>query len=179
MIRVAERLQELVGEIKKGNLSCFDELYETTKRVIFFNIFSYVQHQQDAEDLLQETYVSFLKSIEEVKASDSIMGYLMTISKNVTLNHLKKKARYRNLSEAEESTISSKDHYGIEGNELVNRMKEILKPNEFRIVYLKVVEEYSHHEIANLLGKPLGTITWAYNNAMKKLKKGLEKDYGK
>lgn len=34
----------------------------------------------------------------------------------------------------------------------------------------------SHKEIAKLLHRPLGTILWAYNNALKKLKKGMEKN---
>ena len=33
------------------------------------------------------------------------------------------------------------------------------------------VEDYTHREIAEILGKPLGTITWTYNKAIKKLRK--------
>ncbi|MFA6851857.1 MAG: sigma-70 family RNA polymerase sigma factor [Bacilli bacterium] len=179
MTVASERLIELTRQIKNGDMSCFDELYEATKRVIFFNIFSYVNHHESAEDLLQDTYVQFLKSLPTVKESEPILGYLMTISKNLSLNYLRVNNRSRQFSEMEEETINSHDRYEIEENELVARIKALLKPEEFRIVYLKVIEEYSHKDIAKLLNKPLGTITWAYNNAIKKLQKGLGNIYGK
>ncbi|MFA7032114.1 MAG: RNA polymerase sigma factor [Bacilli bacterium] len=179
MTMVPERLIELTRQIKNGDMSSFDELYETTKRVIFFNIFSYVNHHESAEDLLQDTYVQFLKSLSSIKENEPVLGYLITISKNLSLNYLRVANRHRQFSEIEEETINSQDHYEIAENELVTRIKDLLKPNEFRIVYLKVIEEYSHKDIARLLGKPLGTITWAYNNAIKKLQKGLGNIYGK
>lgn len=56
----------MAKEIRNGQMSSFDPFYEAIKRVIFFNIYSYVKHHKTAEDLLQDTYVAFLKSANSI-----------------------------------------------------------------------------------------------------------------
>lgn len=172
-----KELKNLVEQIKCGQMTSFDPFYEATKRIIFFNIYSYVKHHETAEDILQDTYVAFLKSVSNIDNSQPILAYLLTISKNLSLNYLRTSSRQVPLNETFEDTHGVNQNYSIEENELIKKIKDLLKPEEFRIFYLKAVEEYTHQEIANLLHKSLGTITWAYNNAIKKLQKGLKNIY--
>jgi len=173
-----ERLSQLAKELKDGDLSRFEEFYESTKRIILANIYGYVGQKETAEDLIQETYVNFLKTLPKFDPDKPAIGYLLTISRNLSLNYLKSSSRVREFKEREEESISQSDRYRYDEDDLLQKMRRILKPREFEIVYLKVVEDYTHHEIATLLKRPLGTVLWAYNNAIKKLRKGLEKDYG-
>lgn len=55
-------------------------------------------------------------------------------------------------------------------------MNKVLSDGERQIVILHVVSGFKHREIAQMLDKPLGTVLWAYNNALAKLKKELEKE---
>ena len=61
----------------------------------------------------------------------------------------------------------------ITNNSLLNRIKEILKDKEFEIFVLHAVNDYTFEEIAKLKHRPLGTILWSYNNAIKKIQKEL------
>ena len=172
-----KELKIMAKEIRNGQMSSFDPFYEATKRVIFFNIYSYVKHHETAEDLLQDTYVAFLKSASSIDNSQPILAYLLTISKNLSLNYLRTSSRQVPLNETFEDTNGVNQKYSVEEDELITKIKDLLKPEEFRIFYLKTVEEYTHQEISTLLHKPIGTITWAYNNAIKKLQKGLKNIY--
>lgn len=171
-------LAEYVFQIQKNDMSGFDTLYEKTKKIIFFNIFGYLNNKENSEDILQETYLNFLEHIEKINPKHSILGYLLTTSKNLSLNFIKVRRRERSLTDEEEVSMYSNEKNALNEDELINKMQKILKPSEFEIVYLKVVEDYSHKEIAAIFHKPIGTITWAYNNAIKKLEKGLGKEYG-
>ena len=71
---------------------------------------------------------------------------------------------------ADDESPRSEDHH------VFDVMKEVLNETEMRIVILHSIEELSHQEIASLLHKPLGTVTWTYNNAIQKMRKALEKD---
>ena len=53
-------------------------------------------------------------------------------------------------------------------------MKAVLREEEAQIVILHVVGGYKHREIAELVKKPIGTVTWTYKNAIAKLKAYLE-----
>lgn len=57
---------------------------------------------------------------------------------------------------------------------ILHRAKLLISEKEFEIVILHVINGYTHKEISKLINKPIGTVTWAYNNAIKKLQKGLK-----
>ncbi len=164
-----------IRKLKEGKINYFDELYNSTKKIIFYNIFSYVKDYQISEDLLQETFIKFLDKISEIDENKNPLNYLMVVSKNLSLNWLKKNSRIDELDEISEVNIKSKDDLleKVYSNDLINIMINILSKEEYNVVYLKVVEEYTHKEISILLDEPIGTITWRYNEAIKKLRKEL------
>lgn len=60
--------------------------------------------------------------------------------------------------------------------ELLEKISQILKPQEFQIVVLHVINGLTHKEIAKITKRPLGSITWAYNNAMAKVRRELQNE---
>lgn len=50
-------------------------------------------------------------------------------------------------------------------------IRKLLSEKEYKILILHVLEEYTHKEIAKELRIPIGTVTWSYNNALKKIRK--------
>ena len=80
------RIKQLVILIKEGNLSYFDEFFNATKNQVFYNILSITKNRTISEDLLQETYIKFLNSINKVDVDSSILGFLirLAISSNVS-----------------------------------------------------------------------------------------------
>ena len=59
---------------------------------------------------------------------------------------------------------------------VIPAMRKVLGQEELQIVLLHVVSGYKHREIAEFLGKPLGTVTWTYKNAVRKTREYLEKE---
>ena len=53
---------------------------------------------------------------------------------------------------------------------------EVLSGDELEVFILHVIDELKHKEIAKILKKPLGTITWLYNKAVNKLKERIGED---
>ena len=100
------------------------------------------------------------------------MSYLLEISKNLSLNYVNKHKKVVNIDNI---VFKYEEQYQEEFEELklVKDMKKILNENEFQIVILKIINELTNNEIAQLLNKPLGTVLWTYNNAIKKLRRDL------
>ena len=80
-------------KIKAGEMDYFHPFYEASKKAIFYNIFALCKDYALSEDILEETYLSFLKNIDKIDNSENILGYLMRISKNLTLDYFKKNSR--------------------------------------------------------------------------------------
>lgn len=167
-------LNEVFLELKRGDQTHFNWFYENSKKQLFYNILSYTKNYELSEDLLQETYVKFLTNIKNIDDKVNVLGYLMVMSKNITLDYFKKNNRIETLNEEDISFEDNKIHETM----LVSRIKEILNDIEFKILILHILGELTFNEIKDIVKKPLGTVLWIYNKSLKKVRKELnyEKD---
>lgn len=165
------RIKELVILIKEGKLSYFDEFFNATKNQVFYNILSIAKNRTISEDLLQETYIKFLNSINKVDVDSSILGFLMVMSRNITLDYFKKANKetiYEAINDVGENDVDS-----LDSNIVLSKAKKVLNDKEFRILILHSLNELTFEEISSLIKRPLGTVIWSYNNSIKKLRKEL------
>ncbi|MDD6468670.1 MAG: sigma-70 family RNA polymerase sigma factor [Bacilli bacterium] len=167
-------LNEVFLELKRGDQTHFNWFYENSKKQLFYNILSYTKNYELSEDLLQETYVKFLTNIKNIDDKVNVLGYLMVMSKNITLDYFKKNNRIETLNEEDISFEDNKIHETM----LVSKIKEILNDIEFKILILHILGELTFNEIKDIVKKPLGTVLWIYNKSLKKVRKELnyEKD---
>ena len=167
-------LNEVFLELKRGDQSHFNWFYENSKKQLFYNILSYTKNYELSEDLLQETYVKFLTNIKNIDDKVNVLGYLMVMSKNITLDYFKKNNRIETINEEDISFEDNKIHETM----LVSKIKEILNDIEFKILILHILGDLTFNEIKDIVKKPLGTVLWIYNKSLKKVRKELnyEKD---
>ena len=165
-------LKELLIQLQNDKIEYFDEFYNLTKNKVFYMAYSILQDYHLSEDILQDTYIKFLKHKKKVKVDGNILSYLLEISKNLSLNYVNKHKKVVNIDNI---VFKYEEQYQekFEELKLVKDMKKILNENEFQIVILKIINELTNNEIAQLLNKPLGTVLWTYNNAIKKLRRDL------
>ena len=165
-------LKEFLVQLQNDKKEYFDEFYNLTKNKVFYMAYSILQDYHLSEDILQDTYIKFLKHKKKVKVDGNILSYLLEISKNLSLNYVNKHKKVVNIDNI---VFKYEEQYQekFEELKLVKDMKKILNENEFQIVILKIINELTNNEIAQLLNKPLGTVLWTYNNAIKKLRRDL------
>ena len=167
-----DRLNELLEQLQKGHMEFFDEFYERTKRGVYLSAYGILHEEGETENILQDTYVKFLEKLPSLKKDKSVLAYLMSTARNMAINLCKEKARVSygldpSLVPAEED---KKDTH------VFDVMTKVLSQKEEQIVLMHSVYEMGHKEIAEAMHMPIGSVTWAYNNAIKKLRKELEKD---
>lgn len=167
-----ERLQFLLTKLQEHDLDYFDEFYELTNRKVYFMAYSLLRDEATSEDIVQEVYMKFLEKPKRVKVDGNITSYLIEMSKNISLNHLKKEQRSSTEYLDEISGTNDQDFTKLEDTQVFQVMKKVLNEKEFTVVILHVVNDLKHDEISKLLKIPLGTVTWLYNSAIKKLTKG-------
>jgi len=170
-----QHLNNLVTRMQAGDKSCFSEFYERTKKFIYFSIVKLVDDYSIGEDLLQETYIYFLEHLSKIKPTESPVGFLLITGKHLSIDYLRKRQREVSVDEIP-SAFFSED---AKPQGIVEEVKRLLKKEEAAVVLLHHNEDMTFKEIATYLNKPLGTVQWQYNEAMKKLRKEISKDaYG-
>ena len=167
-------LIDLMMHIQNDEMEYFDMFFEKTKRPVFNLIYSYLRDCDESEDILQEAYLKMLRYKKKIKLDGNILSYLLQIAKTLSLNYLKRHKREEYIEDIELIGEERKDiPRDLDESPVVKAMKAVLKDSEYQIVILHVVNGMTHKEIASLLKKPLGTITWAYNNAIEKVRRKM------
>jgi RNA polymerase sigma-70 factor, ECF subfamily len=154
--------------LKSRNYQSFDTFYNLTKNQVFYAIVSIIKDQSFAEDLMQDTYVKFLEKIDQYKDGSNPYAYLSTIGRNLAINLYNQRKR-EVYSEELLETIPYQEEIETDDAQIF-KILDLLEESEREIVVLHVINELKFREIANITQKPLGTVLWIYNKAIKKLK---------
>lgn len=120
----------------------------------------YAKDRAEAEDLLQEGFVTVFTKIDSFGFNGSFEGWMRRIFVNTALMRLRKGDVLRNAADVEEAargvTASDDILSGMEGKDIVKIIQAM--PDGFRIIFnMNVIEGYSHQEIAQKLGISEGT----------------------
>lgn len=170
-------LEQKIAEYTAGNTAAFDDLYEMTNRAVYFGILYIVRDKMHAEDLMHETYIRAMQNITSYRSGTNFSAWLMRVGKNLALNFLERQKREMPTDFEEESY-----RYGTSETELpfiFEAARKILSEEEYEILMLCQVAGYKRREVSAMLSMPIATVTWKNNEALKKLKKYLEKEGGR
>lgn len=133
-----------------------------------------VRSKATAEDILQDTYVRAIGNLDSYQSGTNFVGWLIKIGKNLALNHVKRASR-------EVATDFDAEAYRFGSYEtdlpfIFDLAARILAEDEYEILMLCSVSGYKRREVAQTLNIPIGTVTWKYNAALKKLRENIEKE---
>lgn len=130
-------------------------LYEKFSSRMFAVCLRYSRDREEAEDLLQEGFITLFSKIDMYSGTGSLEGWMRRIFVNSALMKLRKSDVLRNaedVAEAARSFHAGDDILaGIGGDEILKLISRM--PEGFRVVFnMNVIEGYSHKEIAEALG---------------------------
>lgn len=162
----------LIKQIASGNRKALEKLYKGYYRLVSAVVYSITRNVADTEDVTAEVFVTVWKKAEGYYSGGG-KAWLCSIAKNHALNFIKKRDRENiTLSKVEDYVFCSVDN-DIDKKLEIERALEILS-NEERETVLLYNAGLKHHEIASITKTALGTITWRYNNALKKMREFLK-----
>ena len=165
-----KELNDLVKKLQSGNLDVFDDIYYETKSIVYYTILTILKDKSLSEDIMQDTYLKALEKIHSFKPRYSFKSWIVTIARNLSINEFNRRKRELSYDPNVDEYIFGSTESTSENELIVKQMIETLKEDEREIVILHVIGDLKHREIAEIVGKPLGTVTWMYNQAIKKLK---------
>lgn len=135
---------------------------------------------EDADDVLQNTFIKAFKNIDRFKGDSTLFTWLYRIATNESLNFLEKKKRYLFLpledhQKAMEEHLDSSPY--IAGDEIEKTLQKIILtlPEKQRLVFnLKYYEELSYEEISQITDTSVGSLKASYHHAYKKIENAIK-----
>jgi RNA polymerase sigma-70 factor (ECF subfamily) len=169
--------KELIEKYLKGDEKALEVLISKHLKPIYNFIFGYVQNQQDAEDLTQETFLKMWRNLKKFKKEKNFENWLFTIAKNTCFDFLRKKRRNFILNTENLETFADFNpslHEKLEKKSLFEKLKEEIEKLPFKmkeIIDLHYNFGFNFREISEILGEPVNTVKSRHKRAISKLKR--------
>jgi len=171
---------ELITLLKDGDERAYFKVLGLYKDQIAKTVKGMLGDVQEAEDVGQEVFIRFFKSIDNFKGDAKISTYLIRIAINLSLNELaRRKRKWRifysgdTIEEKLVLDVGTNPMEDEERKEIVHKAILQLGVKYRKVVVLRALHGYSFKEAAEVLQIPIGTVLSRYARATKKLKEIL------
>ena len=155
--------------------AAFKKLVIEYQRPLYNIIRSIVLNHDDADDILQNTFIKIFQNIHKFKGDSKLFSWMYRIATNEALTFMKSKAHKNKISSEELQTKLienlSADVY-FDGDEIQLKLHKAvsLLPEKQQIVFkLKYFEELKYEEMASILSTSVGALKASYHFAVKKI----------
>lgn len=163
-------------QLKDKNLrnAAFSLIVDLYSRKIYSHIRNMVLSHEDADDLVQETFIKAWSNIDKFRGDSKISTWLYRIAINETLTFLRKN-RNNNISlsgrEAEVADMIAGDcHFNGDRAEALFREAISRLPNKQRLAFnMRYFEEMPYEEMSSILNTSVGALKASYHIAVKKI----------
>tara|TARA_A100001037_G_scaffold133947_1_gene121514 strand:+ start:80 stop:661 length:582 start_codon:yes stop_codon:yes gene_type:complete len=180
--------KELMLKFQNGDELAYNELVNRYKNKLLNFIYRYFGSKDDAEDILQETFIKLYYKKDYYKPISEFSTWIYTIAANLSKTELRKRKR-RKTSQLSEMGVENKEfdiryeddtdlEINTEYNEhQINKAIQDLE-TPFRTAFiLRDIQELSYEEISKITEVPLGTIKSRINRARIQLQGKLKEIY--
>ena len=166
---------ELVKKLQTPSLkdSAFSELLDTYQERLYWHIRKIVSTHENADDVLQNTFIRIYKSIQNFQEKSSLHTWMYRIAYNESIRFLdkNKKKDYDNIDAISESNLEVlfEDEY-FDGDEIQKKLTKII--NKFsvkqkRVFQMKYFDDLSFRKISEILEVSESTLKSTYYAAVK------------
>ena len=144
-----------VDRMKQGDEDAFEQCYIAISPEIYTVIFNVCRQKETSQELLQDTFLNIFETIQYYTEQHSFLAWAKRIAFNNTLNFIKKHRRVVLIGEAIDETFEIETCFSKQliNSELIELLLAKVTEIERLILWLFIVEQYTHEEIAALVGK--------------------------
>jgi RNA polymerase sigma-70 factor (ECF subfamily) len=174
--------QELLTLAKQFDQDALAEIYDRYSTALFRYAYRIVGSQQIAEDCVSETFIRFLKSLQAGRGPrENLRGYLYRIAHNWITDQFRRQKPVNGLEDYEE--VLEADSGGVEdsviGSETAHQLRRYLgrlKADQQQVIALKHLEGMSNKEVAEIMGRNVGSVKALHSRGLNNLRKFIRLD---
>ena len=158
----------------------FRHLITKYKERLYWHIRKIVISHDDADDVLQNTFIKIFKGINNFNQESKLYSWMYRIATNESITFINKRAKKRNidLSEMKQDLITNlQSDEWFNGNEIQRLLQEAISklPEKQQLVFnMKYFDNMKYTEISDILQKSVGGLKASYYHAVKKIKNYIQ-----
>ncbi len=153
----------------------FGEVIAKFTEPLYWQIRRMVESHDDANDVLQETFIKAWSSIENFRGDAKLSTWLYKIAINESLTFIAKERKRLNISIDDEASMlvnAIEADNNIDGDKLAIELRKAIArlPEKQRLVFnMRYYDEMKYEQMAEILGTSVGALKTSYHLAVKKI----------
>ena len=168
---------DIISDLKQKNKKdlAFHILVKKYQERLYWHIRKIVVTHEDADDVLQDTFIKVWRNIDNFREESSLYTWLYRIATNESISFINsnKRKKYVPMSDADDYMLKNiaSDPY-FEGDELQMKLQEAVfkLPEKQRIVFnMKYFDEMKYEDMSQILDTSVGALKASYFHAVKKI----------
>lgn len=150
-------------------------LISTHKQRLYWHIRKIVLNHEDADDVLQNTFIKVFRHIEGFNGDSKLYSWMYRIATNESISFLNKKAKHLHVDMKtlqEQSVDNLRADVFFDGDEIQLKLQKaiITLPQKQQLVFnMKYFDDLKYEEISEILGTSVGALKASYHHARKKI----------
>ena len=157
-----------VAAAQQGDKAAFASLVQRFSRDVYGKAYSIVKNHQDADDVVQETFIRVFRALPGFRFESSFRTWLITIATRQALNHRERVAREHESLEGPDGTL---EHPALrveetqvsslldqEARRLLQEALPLLPKRQKEALTLKLKHDWKYEEIAREMGTSVGSV---------------------
>lgn len=155
--------------------SAFRKLIAQNQSMLYYHIRSIVLYHEDADDVLQETFIKAYENIHNFKGHSKLSSWLFRIATNHALDFLKQKSKMQKVSldEYNQQVLDQLEtdpfFNGDEATRLLHQAIATLPEKQQLVFKMRYFQEQDYQSISDILDTSVGALKASYHHAMKKI----------
>lgn len=170
MAATKHELDHWIREIGQGDRDALTELYHATSSGVFAYALSILKNQYDAEEVLQDCYLTIWNAARNYHSQGKPMAWILTIVRNLCFKQLQQQSKILPLEVAAHLQVPNSNH---DDAIFLRYCMQQLSDEERQIVVLHAVAGCKFREIAGMLNQKSSTVLSKYHRAIQKLKRSI------
>jgi RNA polymerase sigma-70 factor (ECF subfamily) len=176
---IAEEILVRQLQEKETQNKAFEMLINTYKERLYWHIRRIVLNHDDADDVLQNTFIKVYRNIDGFKGNSKLYSWMYRIATNESLTFLQAKSTKLGVSSEElqhKLVVNLKSDVYFEGDEIQLKLQEAIAtlPEKQKLVFnMKYFQEMKYEEISEILETTVGGLKASYHLAVKKIESFL------
>ncbi|MCR4280074.1 MAG: sigma-70 family RNA polymerase sigma factor [Candidatus Komeilibacteria bacterium] len=168
---------DIIRSCQSGELEQFAQLYDRYAAKIYKYIYYRVREKSTAEDLTSLTFTKALENIGKYKSTQgTFSAWIYRIAKNTLIDHYRTDKNDDGLETVAEKGVEVDYEGAVDARRRLAEVEEYMqtmKPEQQEIIRLRLWDELSYQEIAEVVGKSEASCKMAFSRAIAVLRAGL------
>jgi len=166
--------RQMLERVRRGDRDAYQGIVQRYMQTAYYIALGFVRNPQDALDVSQDAFVRAFRKIKQYDPEKRFFPWFYRLLKNLCLDHIKKRRRLAEVP-LEDVQVFQEDKDNRELKEIIWKGIEQLPFEQREVIILRYFQQCSYQEIAEVTGKPMGTVMSSLFYAKKKLKDILKK----